>query len=60
MEIIENQYLLEKRNKNPYQSLLTSNFLIKKEFLNKVQFDRINSKYGYETFSFYRFENNRI
>lgn len=38
----------ENRNKNPYQSLLFNNTVIKKDCFNKVKFDRNMKKYGHD------------
>ena len=36
------------RNKNPYQSFLSNNFLIKKRVLNEIRFDERIIRYGHE------------
>lgn len=49
------------RNKNPYKSFLTNNFLIKKEILNNIKFDERLSQYGHEDTLFgYLLKSNNI
>ena len=49
------------RNKNPFKSFLTNNFLIKKEILNNIKFDERLSKYGHEDTLFgYLLKSNNI
>jgi glycosyltransferase involved in cell wall biosynthesis len=40
------------RNKNPYRTTLTSNFLIKKEVFNTIKFEEKIKSYGYEDLVF--------
>ncbi|MBR4229627.1 MAG: glycosyltransferase family 2 protein [Bacteroidales bacterium] len=47
----------EERRKHPYQSFMTNNFLIRRDVLEQIKFDKRISKYGHEDTLFgYRLE----
>lgn len=52
---------VEERQKHPYQSFMTNNFLIRRDVLEQIKFDKRLSKYGHEDTLFgYRLEEARI
>lgn len=52
---------LEERMKHPYQSFMTNNFVIRRDVLERIKFDKRLSKYGHEDTLFgYRLEEAKI
>ena len=52
---------VEERRKHPYQSFMTNNFLIRRDVLEQIKFDKRISKYGHEDTLFgYRLEEAKI
>ncbi len=52
---------VEERRKHPYQSFMTNNFLIRRDVLERIKFDKRLSKYGHEDTLFgYRLEEAHI
>lgn len=52
---------VDERNKNPYKSFMTNNFMIRRSVFEKIKFDPRLAKYGHEDTLFgYRLEENKI